>query len=230
MTRKIALLFYGRISDRKEQYDNIMDRLLDYQNNDFVIDIFISHPKDVDDDLLQKVVELYKPVIIIRNHENYDVERIEKYSTTPNINKHNIMSSYLSRYNLFNAFYEYIEENNNNYDIVISSRMDIVMRSKFDINTLQHQINNNILCIPNTEYDFGGINDHFAFGNVTSIAVYMKMFEKIYDILDISQSFKPEYMMYIYLQKHNTYTIERCYIDYIWGSYHFQLLLDGKYP
>ena len=83
---------------------------------------------------------------------------------------------------------------------------------------------------PNTEYDFGGINDHFAFGNVTSIAVYMKMFEKIYDILDISQSFKPEYMMYIYLQKHNTYTIERCYIDYIWGSYHFQLLLDGKYP
>jgi len=230
MTRKIALLFSGRISDHKEQYDNIMNRLLNIQNNDFVIDIFISHPKDVEDDLLQKVIELYKPIIIIRNLENYDAVRIENFSNTPNINKHNIMSIWLSRYNLFNAFHEYIQANDKKYEMVISLRMDIVMRSNFDINTLQSLIDNNILCIPNTEYDFDGISDQFAFGNITTMSVYMKMFEKIYEILEIIQSIKPEYMLLTYLQQYNTFQIERCYIDYIWGLYHFQLLLEGKYP
>jgi len=58
----------------------------------------------------------------------------------------------------------------------------------------------------------------------------MKMFEKIYEILEIIQSIKPEYMLLTYLQQYNTFQIERCYIDYIWGLYHFQLLLEGKYP
>ena len=231
--KKIALLFYGRIFDHKVLYDNLMDRLLDIQNNDFEIDIFISHPKDVEDELLRKVIELYKPVIIIRNHEIYDVERVAKIHTTTNISKHNTMCYYLSRYNLFNAFNEYILINNIKYDTVISLRMDTIMRSKFDINTLHQQIDNNILCIPNPEYDFGGMNDHFAIGNVTSIAVYMKMFEKIYELLEINQSFNnPETLMKIYLQKYNTFMIERCSIDYTWdivsGISHLQLLLAGK--
>lgn len=99
-----------------------MNNLVDLHTDQ--VDIFISHPKEVTDEILQKVIELYKPVLIIRNYENYDNKVIEKYSTTTNIIKHNIMSMWLSRYNLYNAFNEYIQENNKQYHIVIHLRMD----------------------------------------------------------------------------------------------------------
>uniref|UniRef100_A0A6C0HV90 Glycosyltransferase n=1 Tax=viral metagenome TaxID=1070528 RepID=A0A6C0HV90_9ZZZZ len=219
MPKKIALLFTGRIYQEQNRYHHIMQNLVDIQNKDYEIDIFISHPKDVNDELLQNVIELYKPVLIIRNNEIYDVKRIEKYATTPNINKHNIMSMWLSRYNLYNAFNEYVQEHNKQYDIIVHLRMDNIFREKFDLCTLQSYIDNNELCIPNyyDQYEFGGICDQIVVGNKETFGIWMKMFEKIYDILELTQ-FHPETMLMNYLRKYNTYAIHRFHMNYIWGN------------
>lgn len=223
MPKKIALLFTGRIYQEQNRYDNIMRNLVDIQNKEYEIDIFISHPKDVNDELLQNVIKLYKPVVIIRNDEIYDEKRIEKYATTPDINKHNIMSMWLSRYNLYNAFNEYVQERNKQYgyDIIVHLRMDNIFREKFDLCTLQSHVDNNEMCIPNfcNQYDFcGGISDQIVVGNKETVEIWMKMFEKIYDILESSHVFHPETMLKNYLQKYNAYSVHRFEMNYTWGK------------
>jgi hypothetical protein len=133
------------------------------------------------------------------------------------------MSMWLSRYNLYNAFNEYVQEQKKQYeyDMIIHLRMDNIFREKFDLCILQTHIDNNELCIPNyyDQYDYGGICDQIACGNKETIGIWMKMFEKIYDILESMRHFHPETMLMNYLQKYNTYSVHRFHLNYIWGNF-----------
>jgi hypothetical protein len=101
---KLAILFTGRINDNKDQYENIMKNLVNNQEVDF----FISYPKDTNKDMVQKVSQLYNPKIIIENNEEYF--NVDKYQKKVETNKHNVLSMFLSRLNIKNAFTSSIDE------------------------------------------------------------------------------------------------------------------------
>lgn len=87
-----------------------------------------------------------------------------------------------------------------------------------------------MLCIPNYNnmYDFGGICDQIAIGNNETMGVWMKMFEKIYDILEKTKNFHPETMLMYYLQEYNNFIIHRFYMNYIWGLSDFYKIFGNK--
>ena len=189
---KIAILFSGRIDTTIEQYNNIMNNLV--QSND--VDFFISHSK-TDEKSIQDFVNLYKPKKIIESDEiHFDYS---KYPKRPWTNQYNIMCMFLNRKKVCKLFQEYINDNNINYDIIISCRCDLWFDEKLDINSLMNYTNNNVLCIPNPQFDYTGINDQIAIGNYKMITIYLQVYDSLFNILESGGNFHPETLLAIYL-------------------------------
>ena len=205
---KIAILFSGRLNTNIEQYNNIMNNLV--QSND--VDFFISHSK-IDEKNIQDFIQLYKPKKIIESDEiHFDYSKYQKRSEA---NKHNVMCMFLNRKKVCKLFQEYINDNNINYDIIISCRCDLWFDEKLDINSLMNHINNNELCIPNPQFDYTGINDQIAIGNYKTITTYLQVYDSLFNILESTPSvFHPETLLAIYLQlkNENIYRFNLMYI------------------
>jgi hypothetical protein len=194
---KLAILFTGRINDNKDQYENIMKNLVNNQEVDF----FISYPKDTNKDMVQKVSQLYNPKIIIENNEEYF--NVDKYKKRPETNKHNVLSMYLSRLNIKNAFNDYVRTTNIHYDVIISTRIDLRFKCEINlIDSLKH-IQNNELCIPNPVFDYLGINDQFAMGNSNTIDTYLNAYNSLFELLESGVILHPETLLINYLRNNN---------------------------
>lgn len=210
---KIAILFSGRLDATIEQYNNIMNNLV--QSND--VDFFISHSK-TDDNIIQDFVNLYKPKKIIESDELYF--DCGKYKPLSEKCKHHTMCMYLNRKKVCNLLKEYINDNNTNYDIIISGRCDLVFGEKLDINSLINHINNNELCIPNPQCDYTGINDQFAIGNYKTIITYLQIYDSLFKILENdSLLFHAEQLLACYLKLENE-NIYRFNLKYFIKRYH----------
>lgn len=210
---KIAILFSGRLDPTIEQYNNIMNNLV--QSND--VDFFISHSK-TDENVIQEFVNLYKPKKIIESDELYF--DCGKYKALSEKCKHHTMCMYLNRKKVCNLLKEYMNENNIKYDIIISGRCDLVFGDKLDINSLIHHINNNELCIPNPQCDYTGINDQFAIGNYKTIITYLQIYDSLFKILETdSLLFHAEQLLARYLKLENE-NIYRFNLKYFIKRYH----------
>jgi len=204
---KIAVLISGRISNN---YENIIKNI-EY-NSDDEIDFFISYPKDTDELIVQDVIKIYEPKKILRSNEQiYNLEQIN--NTQININgkiynknfwtiPNNVLFMYYSRLNLYNIFNQYLNDKNIKYDILISTRMDLIYKEKINLTSLLSYIDKNYICIPNHS-DHTGINDQFAIGNINVINKYLCVYNKIIDLLDSNVLFHPETLLLNYIQKNN---------------------------
>ena len=220
---KIAILFSGRIDTTIEQYNNIMNNLA--QSND--VDFFISHSK-TDENIIQDFVNLYKPKKIIESDESYF--DCSMYKSLSEKAKHHTMCMYLNRKKVCNLLKEYINENNINYDIIISGRCDLVFNERLNINSLMNHINNNELCIPNPQCDYTGINDQFAIGNYKTITTYLQIYDSLFKILETdSLLFHAEQLLARYLKLENE-NIYRFNISYFIKRYHNRNALDEFNP
>jgi hypothetical protein len=193
---KIAILFSGRITADKTQYENIMNTIVTTNEVDF----FICYQKKTNPEVVEKVISLYQPKKIRENDEQYFP--VDKYpapwESVPHKNR--IMSMYKARYLLRKLFQEYIEETNTNYDMLMSTRMDLFYDDKEMIGEyLLPQIQDNRIYIPK-KYDYRGINDQIAIGNQTTILNYLNVYESIYELLDSGVLVNPEIILLSYLQ------------------------------
>ena len=75
--------------------------------------------------------------------------------------------------------FELLEKHNETYDIVVSLRIDIVFKNKFDFSNIVE----NTIYIPDN-YDWGGINDQVAYGNMEVMKKYNYIFKNIIYLLD----------------------------------------------
>jgi hypothetical protein len=191
---KIAILISGRVNDSREMYENLIENIV--QNNE--VDFFVSHVKNPNPIILKNFTDIYKPKIIIESNEDYP--NIDMYRKQPETNKHNTMCMYLNRELVFNHFNNYVISNNIKYDLIISSRCELLFYNKIDLSSIVNDVQNNFLCIPNG-HDWGGINDHMAFGNIETINIYMNLFKYIINILDTDVTLHPETLLKKYLEK-----------------------------
>ena len=192
---KIAILFSGRLNDNLQQYENIMKNLVMEHDVDF----FISHTKNTNKDILQNVINLYKPKKIIENDEIYF--NVDKYNKRTETIKHNVLCMYLSRTKLNDEFKKYVEENNINYEIVIALRIDLIFENNINYNNLIKSIENNELCIPTPRNDWGGINDQIAIGNYYTITEYLNVYNSLFELLESGVILHPETLLLAYLKK-----------------------------
>jgi hypothetical protein len=106
---------------------------------------------------------------------------------------------YLNRYYVYKLCKEYQDENNINYDIVLSCRTDFNFREKVQYDNFESYIENDYICIPSGQ-DHLGINDRFAFGNQKVMEVYMNCYNKLYELFKKNVPVHPETALHEYLK------------------------------
>jgi hypothetical protein len=182
---KIAILYSGRILNYDTYYNNLNKYIV--KEND--VDYFLSHSKELNEDLTG-FMELYKPKIVI--DENIDCDT----SNTPN---YTVMCMFYNRYRLFKAFKKYCQDNSVNYDIIMVYRLDILAISEINFG-IMNELNDNVLYVPNIRHS-QGINDFIAIGNFVAIEKYCNLFAHYNELLNVSNnSSSGELLLAIYLQ------------------------------
>ncbi len=171
---KIAVLIYGRLDKCIEHYSNIISSI----GVDHEIHFFLSSdnsPKEV----LENFIILYKPIKYTNEKIYYDCD-LSKYPNKPiETNIPNMTCHFINKGRVFKLLEEYVEEENVNYDVVISLRVDLLIYNNFTF----HKIKDNTIYLPNC-YDWGGVNDQIAYGNISVMKKYMNIFENVITILD----------------------------------------------
>jgi hypothetical protein len=196
---KIAILISGRITADRARYENLMEHIISSHEVEF----FICYQKDSHPEVIENVISLYQPKKITENDE--DFFPVDKYPAPSESapRKHRIMSMYKSRYLLRNLFQEYVDETKTEYDMVISTRMDILYEDKAMVGEyLSPYIQQNILCIPNG-CDYRGVNDQIAVGNQNTILQYLNVYESLYELLESGVLVNPEIILLSYLHLKN---------------------------
>jgi hypothetical protein len=167
---RIAILISGRLTDSIDQYNNFKRF---FYVGDADIDIFVSHSKHILPDVLNRFCALYSPVNIIENDEIYP--DISMFIKKPETNRHNLMCMHLNRKNLKNMMIEYGKTHEKTYDCVISTRCDLWFNTDYFPYELMCP---NRIFIPNGS-DWDGINDQFAFGDMSSMSEYLNVYDNI---------------------------------------------------
>jgi hypothetical protein len=182
---KIAILYSGRIFNYDTYYNNLNKYIV--KEND--VDYFLSHSKELNEDLTG-FMELYKPKIVIDENIDFDT------SNTPN---YSVMCMFYNRYRLFKAFKKYCQDNSVNYDIIMVYRLDILAISEINFG-IMNELNDNVLYVPNIRHS-QGINDFIAIGNFVAIEKYCNLFAHYNELLNVSNnSSSGELLLAIYLQ------------------------------
>jgi hypothetical protein len=185
---KVAILMSGRINIDKNQYEHFYRNF--QENND--VDLFISFPYKYNI-LLDEFIKLYKPKKYIISNEDY--VNVDKYKLYFQSNRHNVMCMFLNRKKVLDIFNEYINENNidvNNYDLIISMRCDLIFDTPIDLYKYIPYIKKDILIVPNTGNDFGGVDDRFALGNYMTISKYLNLYDNLIILLEKGNIIHPE--------------------------------------
>jgi hypothetical protein len=207
---KIAVLFAGRISADAGIYKNLMDSIIgpflgsesDHQPTSSDVDFFICYQKGTSPEVVEKVISLYQPKKIIENDEIHFP--VDHYRTTIEYElfiknaKNRIMYMFRGRRLVSAIFEKYLQETSEKYDIVIFTRMDLYYSSKISTEKM-HRIAKDVLFIPSPEYDYRGINDQLAFGNINTIITYLKLYDYLFEILEDGVILNPEIILLTYL-------------------------------
>jgi hypothetical protein len=195
---KIAILFSGRINDNLLQYNNILETLV----QDYDVDFFISHSKTDNKELVNNFIKIYNPKKIMENDETCYFD-YTKYVKNPYTNSFNTFCMFKNRNNVCKLFMEYVNETNTHYDILISNRCDLLFHENLNYLDLKEMIDNNVLCIPQGNDWYDGINDQFAIGNYNTITNYLQVYEELYNILESGIILHPETLLRFHLINKN---------------------------
>lgn len=169
---RIAILFFGRSKHAEHTYPTILKSLEPH-----TADVFYSG----DNEPIEKVIEICRPVSIINEPITYTVD-FSKYPifihgiNTPNFDS--MTRHFINKKRVFTLLEDYIEKHSIIYDIVISARLDIPIHSL----TIPDPAKNTVY-IPEG-YDYFGLNDRFAMGDVESMKKYMLLYDTAIDLLE----------------------------------------------
>lgn len=169
---RIAILFFGRSKHVEHTYPTLLHSLGNHS-----ADVFYSG----DNEHTEKLIEICKPISIINEPITYTVD-FSKYPifihgiNTPNFDS--MTRHFINKKRVFKLLEEYIHKHNVTYDVVISARLDIPIHNL----TIPEPVQNTVY-IPE-EYDYFGLNDRFAFGDVDSMKKYMLLYDTAIDLLE----------------------------------------------
>ena len=171
---RIAVLIYGRLNKCVEHYNNIMNSIGADNDIHFFLSSDNSPQSQLDD-----FINIYKHVKYINDKivHNCDVTKYPGIFVETNIP--NMICHFINKSRVFSLLETYVQEENIYYDVVMSLRVDLVFNGKFIFNTIE----DNTLYIPN-DYDWLGINDQVAYGNIEAMKKYANLFNNMMDLLE----------------------------------------------
>jgi hypothetical protein len=154
---RIAVLVYGRLGKGEDFYENFINNI----GNEHEIIFFMSSDNAHENDL-NLFIKAYKPVKYINDRIVVPDNLFPREVSESNMIRH-----FINKHRVFSLLEKYIESEKVNFDIVFTTRIEVYFYKKriFD------NIEENTIYIPQ-ESDYGGINDHWAYGSVTTMKKY----------------------------------------------------------
>lgn len=193
---KIALLISGRLNMNPILYKNTCSFFAPH-----FFDLFVSHSSGYSPEQISEFNALYNPKRIRESDEK--CIDISEYPKRPETYSHRMMCMYLNRKYVFEVFEKYIEETQETYDIVISTRLDVFYDSPIYLDSFQFDTSTTVY-IPE-QYDYGGINDQLAIGKFDGMKIYMNVYDNIEYLLKLGVTVHPETILLHHL---NIYQIQ----------------------
>jgi hypothetical protein len=188
MKRNLAVFFSGRVLDYEINNEWIKIFKTHFEN-DFNINYFCSINSKLDD--------YHKEFLKIYNIQD-GCYHFEKYVLNKTLQNKNVNP------NMFSMFYnnkkcvQLIENSSTQYDVILRYRTEVCYKIPFKIPDV---ITPNTIYIPNN-YDWGGINDQIAYGDLESMKTYTELYD---NILNYNQNYNirihPETLLKYHLQK-----------------------------
>lgn len=195
---KIAMLFVGRIKSYEECYENFKKNILDpLAGNE--IHGFLIHNKSNKIKNIYDFIDKYN--IVYFENVLHDLESFKYIEVNKKIcGNLNSVNMYYYMYLGNNAIKEYANKHNILYDIIIYLRADQIYNNSL---VLPPVILDNTIYVP-YGYDYYGLNDQFAFGNVNSMTKYLNLYNYIKIIYDTTHiGFHTETYLLIHMQALN---------------------------
>lgn len=188
---KIAIVFTGRLTSFDKHYHNILDCLV--QDNQ--VDFLLGYSNElINDNLIESFKNLYNPIKVIRSdgilfepHQGWENVKSNKHMEPI---KKNPAYMWKNR-SLIN---NYIQDD---YDWIISTRLDVFYKEKLDYNTLIPDAVN----IPRLA-DYGGYQDKIAIAKPKLIKIYLDLYNNMKEYL-LKKSINPEPLLKHHLKKQN---------------------------
>ena len=163
---KIALCISGKPRSSMFCYPYIYDTFI---NNKYQVDTFIHSWDEC------RAIDLYNPKKL---EINSDKELLKVLAPMLDLNgikiEGNTNNNVLMYYSIKKCF-DLIDEE---YDIIIRARFDLLLQPEFDIETILTDLKNKKydIYIPNEEFNMGGYNDQLAIGTSEAMKIYSNTF------------------------------------------------------
>lgn len=198
---KIAVLFFGRSKHFKRAYTSLIASI----GNGHTIDVFYSADNEPQE-AIEEFIETCKPKALC-NDKIIETLDFTKYPNTnakiAHINYHTLPRHFINKKRVFTLMEEYMHSHDITYTMVISSRLDI------EIDTLPMDTPaENTIYIPES-YDYHGINDRFAIGNVETMKIYMMIYDTATFLLESKLSIPHPESLALANLKYHTICIKR---------------------
>jgi hypothetical protein len=163
---KVALCISGKPRSSMFCYPYIYDAFI---NNEHQVDTFI-HSWD-----MCRVIDLYNPKKLEINSDKAALDMLIPMLNLNGIEiAGNVYHNTLMYYSIKKCF-DLIDED---YDIVIRARFDLLLQPKFSIENILNDLQNKKydIYIPNEEFNMGGYNDQLAIGTYDAMKIYSDTF------------------------------------------------------
>lgn len=174
---RIAVLVYGRLGRGIETYENFINHI----GNEHDINFFMSsdNSNQIDFDTFIKVFKPVKynndTIIVDDSITNKLIQSLTSYD----VSVHNMIRHFINKHRVFSLLENYMESEKVNFDLVITLRIDIVFYDKINFPNIEE----NTIYIPE-DYDFGGINDRWAYGAVSTMKKYNNIYLSMMELIE----------------------------------------------
>lgn len=192
---KIAVLFTGRITGWDKCLQTLKDKFIGLYEQ---VDVFLSL------DMKEPTEEVEE----FKKHFNIVSEYYEAYNKclkdpppfrSEETRERNTLSMFYHNMMAMNLVLDQMKKGKT-YDVVVKFRADISCDNSFII---PYHIIPNTLYIPNG-FNFRGINDQIAFGNLFAMTIYCSIYHHIPKYVYKEQAiFNPEFLLMFHLNLHN---------------------------
>ena len=181
---KVAILFFGRVLGFRENYNQFKSLFGD----DVEVDFFLSHSKELNEDKeVDEFIDIYKPKSVINDYIPFDEDFLnykKPFFAPADQYIKNMYSHFTNKLRVFQLVDTYMKITNTSYDYFVSSRIDISIECRINLNSIKE---NNYIYIPFTFtekeelypegviLDFYGINDIMCIANYENIRLYLSI-------------------------------------------------------
>jgi len=194
---RIAICFSGFIRSYEKYFESIKNLFNEDTDTYFY---GYKHDDDTDEYVSSFIRDYNFKKYVIKNYSEEFLKEININPSILSVQNKNTLSMF---YNIYKCN-ELIDEN---YDLIIRARTDIIIKDKLNLNDINEAINNKAIIIP-SEWCYKSVNPHavtdtFAVGHPEPMNIYSNLIK----IVNNSTNLHPESLLGTHLHNNNVNVI-----------------------